>query len=139
MNMNTIKILILAIAAGAIVLVFSAAFIVDETEQVLVTRFDKVNRSAEGLLGILNDILDLTKIEAGQMDVYPDQVDVEALIDQLDQRTPQISIAAKTGARSHATSMAQAAAAPSMGVSPSQITPSRSRTSRSTTATGGPP
>ncbi|MBU4131350.1 MAG: protease modulator HflC, partial [Proteobacteria bacterium] len=42
MNSNTIKVSILTVVAAVLVLVFSAAYIVDETEQVVVTQFGRI-------------------------------------------------------------------------------------------------
>jgi len=42
MNSNTIKIMILTIISAALVLVFSAAYMVDETEQVVITQFGRI-------------------------------------------------------------------------------------------------
>jgi signal transduction histidine kinase/DNA-binding response OmpR family regulator/HPt (histidine-containing phosphotransfer) domain-containing protein len=44
---------------------------------------DKVNRSAESLLGILNDILDFSKIEAGRLDVEDVEFRLEDVLDNL--------------------------------------------------------
>jgi len=42
MNSNNIKILILTLASAIIVLVFSAAYMIDETEQVVITQFGRI-------------------------------------------------------------------------------------------------
>ena len=44
---------------------------------------DKVNRSADSLLGIINDILDFSKIEAGKMDVESIDFRMEDVLDNL--------------------------------------------------------
>lgn len=42
MNSNTIKILIVTIVSVVAVLVFSSAYIVDETERVVITQFGRI-------------------------------------------------------------------------------------------------
>ncbi len=42
---------------------------------------EAVNRNAHQLLALINDILDLSKIEAGRMEVLPVEVDVRQLLD----------------------------------------------------------
>ncbi len=46
-----------------------------------IENLDKVLASAEHLLGLINTILDIAKIEAGRMDVQPDTFDAGTLVD----------------------------------------------------------
>ncbi|HYF22884.1 MAG TPA: ATP-binding protein, partial [Caulobacteraceae bacterium] len=46
------------------------------------TYVDTIIRSGDGLMAVLNDILDLSKIEAGKMELAPDTVDMHDLVEQ---------------------------------------------------------
>jgi len=42
--------------------------------------FGRINNSGRTLLGIINDILDLSKVETGKLDIVPDKYDILSLI-----------------------------------------------------------
>ncbi|HZO33151.1 MAG TPA: GAF domain-containing protein [Chloroflexota bacterium] len=55
----------------------------DLGEETLIPDLQKVNAAGKHLLGLINDILDLSKIEAGRMDLDLSTFEVAALIDEV--------------------------------------------------------
>lgn len=55
----------------------------DNGHEVYVPDLKKVHSSARHLLALINDVLDLSKIEAGKMDLYLETVEVRPLIDDV--------------------------------------------------------
>jgi signal transduction histidine kinase/DNA-binding response OmpR family regulator len=50
----------------------------------------KINNAASRLLNIVNDLLDLSKLEAGKMDVFAEEYEVVAMISEVTQMHPEL-------------------------------------------------
>jgi PAS domain S-box-containing protein len=67
----------------------------DDLSEVQRERLETVRRSGEALLNILNDILDLSKIEAGKLEIEQIDFDLEPLVEEL--RSVYAPMAAEKG------------------------------------------
>ena len=69
--------------------------VVDLGQQSLVADLKKIEGAGRHLLGLINDILDLSKVEAGRMDVFIEDVDLVPLLDEV--RAIIVPMAKKNG------------------------------------------
>ncbi len=54
-----------------------------EVQQDFIPDLKKIHTAAKHLLGLINDILDLSKIEAGKMDLHLESFDVKRMVDEV--------------------------------------------------------
>lgn len=68
--------------------------VVDEREELddLQDDLDRINTSASHLLRLISEILDLSKVEAGQMECVPDEFDLDAFIKEIDEMGRSLAI-----------------------------------------------
>ena len=87
----------------------------DRGEEGLVPDLKKIEGAGRHLLGLINDILDLSKIEAGRMDIFLEDVEIVPLLEEV--RALIVPLAEKNGnmleLRLAKTSAASALTAPS--------------------------
>jgi signal transduction histidine kinase/CheY-like chemotaxis protein len=55
----------------------------DEGREAFLPDLEKITQAGRHLLSLINDILDLSKIEAGRMEIYLEEVDLSALVDEV--------------------------------------------------------
>jgi signal transduction histidine kinase/CheY-like chemotaxis protein len=55
----------------------------DENED-FIPDLDKINNSGKHLLGLINDILDLSKVESGKMELYLEEFDLEKVMNEIE-------------------------------------------------------
>ncbi|QZZ19188.1 response regulator [Leptothermofonsia sichuanensis E412] len=56
---------------------------IQELDPGLIPDLDKIHSSSKHLLALINDILDISKIEAGKMDLYLENFDIAPLIEEI--------------------------------------------------------
>jgi len=55
----------------------------DLEQEEFIPDLQKINKAGTHLLALINDILDLAKIESGKMDAFPENIDIKVLVEEV--------------------------------------------------------
>jgi len=55
----------------------------DAEQEDFIPDLKKINQAGTHLLALINDVLDLSKIESGKMETFPEEIDLNSLIDEV--------------------------------------------------------
>ena len=56
----------------------------DHGHEEFIPDLEKISNASKHLLSLINDVLDLSKIEADKVDIYPEPVDINQLLDEIE-------------------------------------------------------
>ena len=56
----------------------------DQGHDEFIPDLEKISNASKHLLSLINDVLDLSKIEADKVDIYPEPIDIDQLLDEIE-------------------------------------------------------